>query len=177
MTFPVNVRDVVMMGRIGQMVLFRWPRRRDCQLVQECLDVVKATNLANRQIGELSGGQQQRIFIARALAQEAEIMLMDEPLTGLDVNSQEDILDILDELRRRNVTVLIATHDLNQAAKCFDRVMLLNRRLIGLGYPDEVFTSKLLKEAYGDQLRLVETTNGVMAFSDTACGGGEEGEE
>jgi manganese/iron transport system ATP-binding protein len=171
MSFPVNVRDVVMMGRIGQLGVLRWPTRRDRQLVQESLELVAMADLASRQIGELSGGQQQRVFIARALAQGAEIMLMDEPLTGLDVKSQEDILHILDELHRRKVTVLVATHDLNQAAHCFDRVMLLNRRLIGLDYPDKVFTSVLLWQAYGDQLRLVETKGGMMVFSDTACSG------
>lgn len=169
--FPVSVRDVVMMGRIGQLGLLRWPGRQDRELVQECLEVVGMAQLADRQIGELSGGQRQRVFIARALAQEAEIMLMDEPLTGLDVNSQNDILGILDELKRRQVTVLVATHDLNQAAQCYDRVMLLNRRLVGFGTPHQVLTSDLLHHAYGDQLRLVETAGGVLAFGDTCCGG------
>lgn len=171
MSFPVNVRDVVTMGRTGRLGLLRWPTRRDHQLVQESLELVAMADLASRQIGELSGGQQQRVFIARALAQGAEIMLMDEPLTGLDVNSQEDILRILNELHRRGVTVLVATHDLNQAARCFDRVMLLNRRLIGLDYPDKVLNATLLWQAYGEQLRLVETKDGAMVFSDTACSG------
>jgi ABC-type Mn2+/Zn2+ transport system ATPase subunit len=174
MSFPVTVRDVVMMGRAGRLGVLRWPARRDRQLVQESLELVAMADMASRQIGELSGGQQQRVFIGRALAQGAEIMLMDEPLTGLDINSQEDILHILDELRHREVTVLVATHDLNQAARCFDRVMLLNHRLVGFGYPDRVFTSVLLNQAYGDQLRLVETKGGVMVFSDTACSGDVE---
>jgi len=171
LNFPVNVYDVVMMGRIGRLGLLRWPTRRDRQIVQESLELVGMAELASRQIGELSGGQQQRVFIARALAQGAEIMLMDEPLTGLDVNSQEDILRILNELHRRGVTILVATHDLNQAARCFDRVMLLNRRLIALGYPDQVLTSELLWHAYGEQLRLVETKGGVLVFNDTTCSG------
>ena len=171
MRFPVNVRDVVTMGRTGRLGLLRWPTRHDRQLVQESLEMVGMADLASRQIGELSGGQQQRVFIARALAQGAEIMLMDEPLTGLDVNSREDILHILNELHRRGVTVLVATHDLNQAARCFDRVMLLNRRLIGLDYPDKILNAALLWQAYGEQLRLVETKDGAMVFSDTACSG------
>ena len=174
-TFPVDVRDVVLMGRVGKLGLLRRPGRADLDLVRECLEFVGMASLAKRQIGELSGGQQQRVFIARALAQEAEIMLMDEPLTGLDANSQEDILHILDELRRRRVTVMIATHDLNQAARCFDRVMLLNHRLIGYGRPEDVFTPQLLAQAYGDQLRLVETAGGTIALNDTCCCGGEEG--
>jgi ABC-type Mn2+/Zn2+ transport system ATPase subunit len=130
-------------------------------------------DLAGRQIGELSGGQQQRVFIARALAQEAELMLMDEPLTGLDVNSQEDIFAILSELRQRRVTVLIATHDLNLAAERFDRVMLLNHQLLGLGRPNDVFTPEKLLAAYGGQMRLIETNQGVLALSDTCCDGDE----
>jgi manganese/iron transport system ATP-binding protein len=97
-SFPVNVADVVMMGRIGKLGPLRWPKARDWAYVRQCLEVVGVADLADRQISELSGGQQQRMFIARALAQEAELMLMDEPLTGLDLTSQEDTFHILDEL-------------------------------------------------------------------------------
>jgi len=174
-TFPVNVVDVVMMGRIGKLGLFRWPQRRDWDYVHECLDIVGMANFASRQIGELSGGQQQRIFIARALAQEAELMLMDEPLTGLDVPSQESIFATLDELRQRDVTVMVATHDLNLAAERFDRLMLLNHRLIGFGQPGQVFTPEHLTQAYGGQMHLIETDDGdVMALSDTCCGQGHD---
>jgi manganese/iron transport system ATP-binding protein len=178
MTFPVNVRDVVLMGRIGKLGLLRNPGRKDLALVREYLDLVGMGDLADRQIGELSGGQQQRVFIARSLVQEAEVMLMDEPLTGLDANSQEGILKILDELRQRNVTVLVATHDLNQAARCFDRVLLLNHQLIGIGSAETVFTPQRLAQAYGDQLHLVDGSSGVIAVNDTCCcGGDEEGHE
>jgi manganese/iron transport system ATP-binding protein len=172
-TFPVTVADVVMMGRAGRIGLLRRPGREDRDYVRQCLAVVRLADLAQRQISELSGGQQQRMFIARALAQEAALMLMDEPLTGLDVPAQEDIFRILDELRERGVTVMVATHDLNLAAERFDRVMLLHSRLLGFGQPAEVFTAKRLREAYGDHLRLVETGEGVMALSDTCCGRGE----
>ena len=172
--FPVTVADVVMMGRIGKLGLLRWPRARDWDYVRQCLQVVDIADLADRQIGELSGGQQQRVFIARALAQEAELMLMDEPLTGLDVASQEDIFRILGELRRRGVTVLVATHDLTQAAERFDRVMLLNRRLLGLGRPEEVFTPEKLVQAYGGHMRLVQTDEGLMVLNDTCCQGGSD---
>jgi manganese/iron transport system ATP-binding protein len=173
-TFPVNVLDVVLMGRTGRLGLLRWPTRRDYTIARDCLEMVDMAPLAKRQIGELSGGQQQRVFIARALAQEAELVLLDEPMTGLDVNSQEGTFAVLDKLAARHVTVIVSTHDLNQAAKCFDRVLLLNHSVYAFGYPDEVLSSKLLGAAYGDQLRLVEGADGVLAFSDTSCRGGEE---
>jgi manganese/iron transport system ATP-binding protein len=169
--FPVTVSDVVLMGRIGMLGLFRHPGRRDYAYVRECLNLVGITDLAKRQIDELSGGQQQRMFIARALAQEAELMLMDEPLTGLDMPSQEGIFEILDRLRQRNVTVVLTTHDLNQAAEFFDRAMLLNQKLLGFGPPNEVFTQELLMAAYGGQMRLLPAEGGVLAFSDTCCDG------
>jgi manganese/iron transport system ATP-binding protein len=171
-TFPVNVADVVMMGRIGKLGLLRWPKPRDWDYVHQCLQVVGMADLSDRQIGELSGGQQQRVFIARALAQEAELMLMDEPLTGLDITSQEDIFRIIEELRQQGVTVMIATHDLNLAAERFDRLMLLNHRLVGLGQPDEVFTPERLIQAYGGHMRLIQTDDGLMVLSDTCCGKG-----
>jgi ABC-type Mn2+/Zn2+ transport system ATPase subunit len=172
--FPVNVADVVMMGRVGRLGLFRWPGRRDWERVAEALDLVGIADLARRQIGELSGGQQQRVFIARALAQEAELMVMDEPLTGLDIKSQDDIFTILDKLRQRKVTIMVATHDLNLAAERFDRIMLLNQQLIGLGRAGEVFTHELLNRAYHGQIRLIQTHNGSMVISDTCCGDGED---
>ncbi len=172
--FPVNVADVVMMGRIGRLGLFHWPKRKDWQLVHEALELVGLADLHKRQIGELSGGQQQRVFIARALAQEAELMLMDEPLTGLDVHSQEAIFDILEKLRQRQVTIILSTHDLNLASERFDRLMLLNRQLIGLGQADEIFVPELLNRAYRGHMRLLTTANGAVFISDGCCGNGEE---
>jgi len=167
--FPASVADVVMMGRVGRVGLFRRPGRRDRELVREALDAVKLTGLADRQIAQLSGGQQQRVFLARALAQEARILLMDEPLTGLDVRSQDDIFQILDGLRPRRVTVLTALHDLQIAARHFDRVMLLNRRLIGIGAAAEVFSPNRLVEAYGGHLHLSLTRDGILTVADTCC--------
>lgn len=172
-TFPVNVAEAALMGRIGKIGLLRHAGPKDWEYVRQCLELVGMSDLAKRQIGELSGGQQQRVFIARALAQEAELMLLDEPLTGLDVKSQEDIFAVLEKLRRRRVTVLVATHDLNLAAERFDRLMLLNRRIVGLGRASEVFTPELLSRAYGGQMRLVQTANGLVALGDTCCDGGE----
>ena len=170
--FPVNVADVVMMGRVGQLGLFRWPRRTDWEQVYGALELVDMLSLAKRQIGELSGGQQQRVFIARALAQEAELILMDEPLNGLDIKSQEDIFLILEKLRQHHVTVMVATHDLNLAAERFDRLMLLNHQIIGFGQADEVFTPELLNQAYSGHMRLIQTPQGALVISDTCCGQG-----
>ncbi len=167
--FPVNVADVVMMGRSAKLGAFRWPSRRDWDLVRRALDTVELSDLRTRQISELSGGQQQRMFIARALAQEAELMLMDEPLTGLDLPAQEGILNLLDTLQKQNVTVMVATHDLDQAGKHFDRVMLLNRRLLGFGTPTEVLKPEHLMQAYGDRLRMVDANGNLIAMDDTCC--------
>lgn len=174
--FPIRVRDVVMMGRIGKLGLLHWPKSSDRQIVNQALEEVNLLDLADRQIGELSGGQQQRMFIARALAQEAEIMLMDEPLTGLDVNAQEDILNILNRLREHRVTVMVALHDLEMAAEHFETVMLLNHHLIGLGNTAEVFTKEHLNEAYGGHRlqHLQKKENPWLAIDDTCCGDEEQ---
>ena len=173
-SFPVNVADVVMMGRVGKLGLFSRPKAEDRDYVRQCLETVRMNHLAGRQISELSGGQQQRMFIARALAQEAELMLMDEPLSGLDLPSQDVIYSVLDELQTRGVTVMVATHDLHEAAERYERVMLLNRRLIGFGPPTEVLSADHLTSAYGGHLQLIETNDGLLALGDTCCGGGVE---
>ena len=172
--FPVNVADVVMMGRIGKLGLFRWPKSHDWKIVHEALEVVGLGGLSERQINALSGGQQQRMFIARALAQEAELMLMDEPFTGLDVISQREILNILNELRQRNVTILASTHDLQLAQDSFDRILLLNRQMIGFGLPAEVLSAPQLLEAYGGHLRLVNDAGTTIALGDTCCDGEDQ---
>ena len=154
-SFPVTVEDVVMMGRTRQIGLFRRPRKRDWDAVHHCLERVSILSLAKRQIGELSGGQQQRVFIARALALETNLLLMDEPLTGLDLSAQEQIFDILNSLRPDGVTVMVATHDLNLAGEWFDRVMLLNRKIVALGTGTAVLTSENLLAAYGGSVNLV----------------------
>ena len=167
--FPVSVADVVMMGRSAIMGAFRWPTHRDWDFVRGALETVELSNLQTRQISELSGGQQQRMFIARALAQEAELMLMDEPLTGLDLPAQEGILNLLDRLQKQNVTVMVATHDLDQAGKHFDRVMLLNHRLLGFGASTEVLKPEILLKAYGGRLKMVSKDGDFLAMDDTCC--------
>ena len=149
--FPVTVFDVVMMGRTKQIGLFRWPSKRDRDRVYASLERVNASHLANEQIGELSGGQQQRVFIARALAQETDLLLLDEPLRGVDAPSQQAILAILKSLRPDGVTVLMTTHDLNIAADHFDRIMLINQQIVACGPPTAVLTNENLLTAYSGQ--------------------------
>ncbi len=173
-SFPVTVADVAMMGRVGTLGLFRNPKARDWEIVYQALDVVKMTHLAKRQINQLSGGQQQRMFIARALAQEAELMLMDEPMTGLDMTSQEELFGILDSLHERKVTVLLSLHDLKTASERFDRVMLLNKALVSIGPAEKALSPEHLLAAYGGSLRFFPTDAGTLAFGDTCCEGKHE---
>jgi ABC-type Mn2+/Zn2+ transport system ATPase subunit len=171
--FPVTVEDVVMMGRVGQIGLFRWPRRQDWRIVRESLNRVNAAHLAKKQIGELSGGQQQRVFIARALAQGADLLLMDEPFSGLDVPSHDAILEILASLRGDAVTVMVATHDLNLAGEQFDLVMLLNRRLVAYGWADEVLTSPNLVQAFGGHMHVLKGEEESLMIADSCCDHGD----
>ncbi len=161
-SFPVTVKDVVMMGRVGKIGLFRNPQPADWEAVADCLAQVNLSAQADRQIRELSGGQQQRMFIAQAMAQEAELVLMDEPLAGLDVPSQDEFLNVIRSLRERDVTLMVATHDLGLAAAHFDKTMLLNNTLLGYGTPTEVFTEERLKMAYGNHLHIIQTESGVL---------------
>ena len=162
--FPVTVADVVMMGRSAKLGLLNWPHKQDWEYVHGALELVELSDLASRQIGQLSGGQQQRMFIARALAQEAELMLMDEPLSGLDTPAQEGLLNLLDTLRDQHVTVMVATHDLDQAAQHFDRLMLLNHRIIAFDVPQNVMHTSHLLQAYGGRLKI--DPGGTMLVDD-----------
>jgi manganese/iron transport system ATP-binding protein len=173
--FPVTVAEVVMMGRIRQIGVLRWPRARDWDIVRQALAGVEMTEFSDRQIGELSGGQQQRAFLAQALAQQAEIILMDEPLTALDLPSQEAIFRAIDRLAGSGVTVVLSTHDLNLAAERFDQVLLLNRALIAIGPPAAVFTPENLRRAYGSHIHRLAEGEGLMVLTDTCCEGDEAG--
>ena len=164
--FPVTVEDVVMMGRVGQIGLLRRPGKSDWGIVRSALGRVGAANLAHKRIGELSGGQQQRVFLARALAQEAELVLLDEPLNGLDTPTQEAIIAILDDLRRDGVTVLLATHDLDLAAERFDRIILLNRRVIAFEPPATALRADNLLRAYGGHLHHVDGSGAMIVADD-----------
>lgn len=172
--FPVSVEDVVMMGRSAKLKPFFLPGKQDWAKVHSALDMVELGELAKRQIGQLSGGQQQRMFIARALAQEAELMLMDEPLTGLDLPAQESLLVLLKRLHQRGITILAATHDLNQAAQSFERILLLNQRLIAFGSAEQVLQPQVLLQAYRGRIRLMQSADGMIALEDSCCEGGQE---
>lgn len=162
--FPVTVEDVVMMGRTTRIGLFRWPKKRDREIVHRSLERVDATDLIHKQIGELSGGQQQRVFIARALAQEADLLLLDEPLAGLDVPSQEQVFEVLDSIAADGITLLVATHNLNITAERFDKVLLLNGHLVAFGDPAETLTAENLTNAYGGSM-FRHALNPIMAPS------------
>jgi manganese/iron transport system ATP-binding protein len=164
--FPLSVADVVMMGRSAKLGPLNWPHKSDWEHVRNALETVELSDLADRQIGQLSGGQQQRMFIARALAQEAELTLMDEPLTGLDTPSQEGLLNLLDTLRTQKVTIMVATHDLDQAARHFDRILLLNHRLISFDVPQNVLKAHYLLQAYGGRLKI---ESGGTVVVDDGC--------
>lgn len=154
--FPVTVRDVVMMGRFGRQGWFRRAADGDRAVVARCMEQMNISDLAGETIGELSGGQQQRVFLARALAQEPHVLLMDEPFTGVDVATQEAVLAVLAGLRERGVTVMVSTHDLNLAATRFDGVALLNTRLVASGAPLDVFRPHLVADAFGGQVLLLD---------------------
>jgi manganese/iron transport system ATP-binding protein len=173
-TFPATVADVAMMGRVNKMGPFLWPQAEDWEVVRHSLEFVNLSAYADRQISELSGGQQQRMFIARALAQEAELMLLDEPFNGLDVPAQEKILHILETLKQKSVAVMISMHDLRLAAEQFERVMLLKGELLGFGSPEEVFTRELLLKAYEGHLHFVEGEFDTLAVGDDCCEGGAD---
>lgn len=173
-SFPVTVEDVVMMGRVGQIGLFRWPRRHDREIVRNSLRRVGVSNLAEKQIGELSGGQQQRVFIARAVAQGADLLLLDEPFSGLDIPSHEAILEILESLHTEGVTVMVATHDINLAGEKFDQVMLLNRRIIAYGPGPSILTAENLVAAYGGHTHVIGEEDESLLLTDSCCDQGEE---
>lgn len=160
--FPATVGDVAMMGRYGRIGLLRRPSSADRKAVSEALKQVSLDGLEGRQVGELSGGQQRRMLIARAIAQEADLLLLDEPMAGLDAASQHDLLTLFEALRSAGKTLLVATHDLSCVAACFDLVLLLNRKLVAFGAPGEIFTQEILSEAYAEHLLVLPTEGGVL---------------
>ncbi|WP_030007490.1 MULTISPECIES: metal ABC transporter ATP-binding protein [Cyanophyceae] len=147
--FPVSVFDVVMMGRYGYMNLLRIPSQKDRRLVMESLERVDLVEFRHRQIGELSGGQKKRAFLARALAQEGKIILLDEPFTGVDIKTEKSIIDLLVQLRDEGHTILISTHDLASISTFCDRTILLNRTVLAEGYTADTFTEENLVMTFG----------------------------
>ncbi len=153
--FPVDVMDVVLMGRYGRLRLGQRPAKGDREIARECLAKVHMLPFANRQIGNLSGGQQQRVFLARALAQESDLYLMDEPFAGVDAATESAIITILNDLKSRGKTLLVVHHDLPSARDYFDSLLLLNMRLVAFGPTREVFTPEILQTTYGGRLTIL----------------------
>lgn len=151
--FPVLVETVVMMGRYGHMNFLRMPSRADRYKVDEALERVGMSAYRHRQIGELSGGQKKRVFLARSLAQEGRIILLDEPFTGVDVKTETAIIGLLRELRASGHLMLVSTHNLGSVPDFCDQVVLINRTILAAGSTAEVFTQKNLEKAFGGVLR------------------------
>jgi ABC-type Mn2+/Zn2+ transport system ATPase subunit len=147
--FPVSVHDVVMMGRYGYMNLLRIPKSSDRDAVRDSLERVEMWDMRDRQIGELSGGQKKRTFFARALAQQAKILLLDEPFAGVDVKTEKMMIQLLMELRDLDYTVLISTHDLASITTFCDQVVLINRTILAYGETSEVFTAENISRTFG----------------------------
>lgn len=154
--FPVSVLDVVLMGTYGQLGWFRRPGTRERQWARECLAKVGLRDYERQQIGQLSGGQQQRVFLARALAQEADIYFMDEPMAGVDAATERIIFDLLADLRQQGKTIIAVHHDLRTVPQYFDYVALLNVRLVASGPVETTFTPENLKKTYGGRLAVLD---------------------
>ena len=153
--FPISALEVVTMGRYGRLGWIRRPGREDRRAAEEALDKVGMGEYANRQISQLSGGQQQRVFLARALAQDTQIYLMDEPFAGVDSATEQAIIDILMELRKQDKTILVVHHDLQTVTRYFDWVIMLNMRVVASGPTAEVFTDENLHKTYGGRLTVL----------------------
>ncbi len=154
--FPVSVLDVVLMGTYGRLGWFRRPGKREKDLAFHCLEQVGIVELAKRQISQLSGGQQQRVFLARALAQDARVYLMDEPFAGVDAATEAAIFEVLHELRASGRTVVVVHHDLQTVEEYFDHVLLLHLRLVAAGPIETTFTRENLLATYGGRLTLLD---------------------
>ncbi|MEL0232127.1 MAG: metal ABC transporter ATP-binding protein [Hyphomicrobiales bacterium] len=158
--FPILVKDVVMMGRYSYMNFMRKPNPVDYKIVEESLKKVGMDDLNNRQIGELSGGQKKRVFIARALAQESKILLLDEPFTGVDSKTENTILELIKQEREKDKIILISTHDLNIVPEICDRTILINKTVQVQGLTQDVFTKENLVNTFGNHLNYYNLNNG-----------------
>lgn len=153
--FPVTAMDVVLMGRFGHTRWYKRVSKRDRLFAAECLEQMDMLTYADRQIGNLSGGQQQRVFLARALAQQSDLYLMDEPFEGVDAVTEKAIIGLLKNLRDQKKTLMIVHHDLSTAQEYFDQLLLLNLRMVAYGKTADVFTNELLQRTYGGKLTVL----------------------
>lgn len=152
--FPITVREVAVMGRYGKRRWWQDLTKEDYRLADDSLEKVRMSQFARRQIGQLSGGQQQRVFMARALAQDADILLLDEPFSGVDAATERAILDVLHETREQGKTVVVVHHDLATAAEYFDFLILLKQRLFGFGTPRQILNPTLLADVYEGNMKV-----------------------
>lgn len=148
LSFPILVKDVVMLGLYPSIGLLKRPNKKHRLLVEDALEAVDMKGFLNRQIAELSGGQWQRVLIARILVQDADMIFLDEPFTGVDVDSEAKIMDILRQLKEKGKTILMIYHDLDKVIDYFDEVILLNKSVVANGKPDVVLTEEILKDTY-----------------------------
>lgn len=153
--FPATVSDIVIMGRYPHKGFMQRLSKTDILIADEAMEKLGITDLRKRQIGALSGGQQQRVFLARALCQEAEIFLLDEPFVGVDMTTEEKIIDILKDLAAMGMTMMVVHHDLSSVEKYFSHTLLLNQRLVAVGPTEEVFTEENISKTYGAQLTIL----------------------
>lgn len=160
--FPASVRDVVLMGRYGQLGWLRRPKKADYALADAALEQVNMQDFAERSIADLSGGQQQRVFLARALAQEPDVLLLDEPISGVDVPTQEVILHLLRDLSSAGRTLLVTTHHLQHLEHHFDALLCLNQRLIAYGPPTAIMTREVVEATFGRSLVLVPSAERII---------------
>ncbi len=156
--FPATVFDIILMGRYPHKKVFDRINKEDKAIAMEALEEVGMIHFKDRQIGELSGGQQQRVFLARALCQKADIFLLDEPFVGVDMTTEEKIIQILKKLANEGKTLLVVHHDLSSVNRYFDKVILLNQRLIAYGDTETTFTEENISKAYGGQLPILHKT-------------------
>jgi ABC-type Mn/Zn transport systems, ATPase component len=159
--FPATVYDIILMGRYPHKKMFQRMNKSDHDFAYQALEEVGMTQFKNRQIGELSGGQQQRVFLGRALCQQADIFLFDEPFVGVDITTEERIIKILKNLATQQKTLLVVHHDLTSVKNYFDKVILLNQRLIAVGNTSTTFTEENVSKAYGAQLPILHKTGGL----------------
>jgi len=162
--FPVTVGDVALMGRYARRGLFRRPTREDREASDAALQRLGMYEFRQRLIGELSGGQRRRVLLARALTNNPALLLMDEPMAGLDARAQHRLLDIMDELRDEGTTIILSTHDLSCVSTCAAKVACLNQKLIAFGDPAEVLTEKVLNQTFGTHLLLVHLDGQAYAY-------------
>lgn len=161
--FPILVRDTVLLGTYPKLGLFNRPKAKEKKIAEEALKKVGMEDFADKQIGELSGGQQQRVFLARSLAQNADIFFMDEPFVGIDIHSEEIIINILKELRDQGKTLFVIHHDLTKVEDYFDELILVNKELLAAGAVSDVFTPELMERTFNAPLTVLENMGGKLS--------------